>query len=218
MHYGFVLKQLDSDYHNAAIYLKKGIESQAPGTQQGRFYFQLGEALQRMGRLDEAEQVFGRGADLKLYPSTYQRSLYNEPNLRAQAFWSLEETSYGKNLRQMQDNWLAIRAEGLNALIKSGYYMDECENLKREGDWKEFALFVRGQQIHRNCKKAPITCSLINRFPAARDCKRGQVKFSVMRPGTRVWPHCGPTNCRLRAHLGLVVPYGTRLRVADEEQ
>uniref|UniRef100_A0A3B4A4F8 Aspartyl/asparaginy/proline hydroxylase domain-containing protein n=1 Tax=Periophthalmus magnuspinnatus TaxID=409849 RepID=A0A3B4A4F8_9GOBI len=33
-----------------------------------------------------------------------------------------------------------------------------------------------------------------------------QIKFSVMHPGTHVWPHTGPTNCRLRLHLGLVIP------------
>ena len=41
-----------------------------------------------------------------------------------------------------------------------------------------------------------------------------------MEGGTHVWAHCGPTNCRLRAHLGLVVPnegVGKRptLRVED---
>ena len=43
-----------------------------------------------------------------------------------------------------------------------------------------------------------------------------QVKFSVMHPGVHVWPHCGPTNCRLRSHLGLVVPEGVKIRVVDE--
>lgn len=28
--------------------------------------------------------------------------------------------------------------------------------------------------------------------------------------------HCGPTNCRLRAHLGLKVPEKTSIRVATE--
>uniref|UniRef100_A0A3B4Z1W2 Aspartyl/asparaginy/proline hydroxylase domain-containing protein n=1 Tax=Stegastes partitus TaxID=144197 RepID=A0A3B4Z1W2_9TELE len=36
---------------------------------------------------------------------------------------------------------------------------------------------------------------------------------TVMHPGTHVWPHTGPTNCRLRMHLGLVVPkQGCRIR------
>lgn len=37
-----------------------------------------------------------------------------------------------------------------------------------------------------------------------------------MEPGTHIYPHTGPTNCRLRAHLGLVVPDGVRLRIAEE--
>lgn len=37
-----------------------------------------------------------------------------------------------------------------------------------------------------------------------------------MHPGVHVWPHCGPTNCRIRAHLGLVVPEGPRIRVVNE--
>ena len=32
------------------------------------------------------------------------------------------------------------------------------------------------------------------------------MKFSALRPGRRVLPHTGPTNTRIRAHLGLTVP------------
>jgi len=42
------------------------------------------------------------------------------------------------------------------------------------------------------------------------------VKFSLLFPGTKVWPHTGPTNCRLRAHLGLQVPQGAGIKVAGE--
>lgn len=35
-----------------------------------------------------------------------------------------------------------------------------------------------------------------------------QVKFSVMSPGTRVQPHCGPTNNRLRMHCAIAIPEG----------
>lgn len=38
-----------------------------------------------------------------------------------------------------------------------------------------------------------------------------------MHPGTHVWPHTGPTNCRLRMHLGLVIPKeGCKIRCANE--
>lgn len=84
------------------------------------------------------------------------------------------------------------------------------------GDWKQFELFARGIKHVENCKKCPSTCNIVETFTDSRSCKRGQVKFSVMHPGTHVWPHCGPTNCRLRAHLGLKVPLQTYIRVAEE--
>lgn len=46
-----------------------------------------------------------------------------------------------------------------------------------------------------------------------------QIKYSIMHPGTHVWPHTGPTNCRLRMHLGLVIPKeGCRIRCAQENR
>ena len=38
-----------------------------------------------------------------------------------------------------------------------------------------------------------------------------------MKPGTHVKTHNGPTNARIRLHLGIKVPSGARLTVAGEE-
>lgn len=57
VHYGFVLKNLDQDYENAVLYLQEGIDTNEPGTKDGRFYFNLGDALQRLGRNEEALEV-----------------------------------------------------------------------------------------------------------------------------------------------------------------
>ncbi|XP_037940827.1 midasin isoform X2 [Teleopsis dalmanni] len=216
VHYGFILKQYYMDNENAALYLKKGIDSKAPGTQDGRFFYNLGDALQRLHRQPEALEIYKRGAELKLYPSTYQRSLYNYPSLLAQPFWTKEETTYASFFDILENNWQAIRDEGLNLLSADNLFLNEAENLREIGDWKQFEIYARGQRHDENCNKAPMTCEMIESFHAASKCKRGQVKFSVMLPNTHVWPHCGPTNCRLRAHLGLVIPDGTAIRVAEE--
>lgn len=136
--------------------------------------------------------------------------------LKAQPFWTLAGTTYETNLKKISNHWTQIRDEGLKLLSVQGYFVDETENLRDVGDWKQFELFVKGQKLSKNCLKAPLTCKLIEEFVAASKCKRGQVKFSVMHPGTHVWPHCGPTNCRVRAHLGLRVPDSTYIRVAEE--
>lgn len=215
VHYGFVLKNLDQNLNLAVEYLRRGIDSQSPGTQDGRFYFNLGDSLQRIGRIKEAREIYKRGAKLKLFPSEYQRSLYNVESLRAQPLWSKKETGYEKFFNRIEQNWQVIRDEGLSALNARGTFENESENLRDSGDWKQFELFARGQRRTKNCLKTPVTCGIIEMFPSARFCNRGQVKFSVMHAGTHVWPHCGPTNCRLRAHLGLKVPPGTLLRVGE---
>ena len=46
----------------------------------------------------------------------------------------------------------------------------------------------------------------------------GSAYFSFMRPGTLLKAHCGPTNARLRCHLGLFVPGDCRLRVGEESR
>lgn len=120
-------------------------------------------------------------------------------------------------LKELEQNWETIRTEALTQLNKKqNAFVSEDENLREKGEWKEFALFVRGKRVEANCNKVPRTCAFVEKIEAARTCKRGQVKFSLLTPGVHIWPHCGPTNCRLRAHLGLKVPVGVNLRVGDE--
>lgn len=135
--------------------------------------------------------------------------------LTARPWWTPEETTYAPFFKLLEENWIKIRDEGMKALGLNGLYRDEAEGLRDKGDWKQFELFARGSKVKKNCEITPFTCSMIASFEPAATCKRGQTKFSIMEGGTHVWPHCGPTNCRLRAHLGLIVPDGPEIRVAS---
>ncbi|XP_018578912.1 aspartyl/asparaginyl beta-hydroxylase isoform X2 [Anoplophora glabripennis] len=216
VHYGFILKTVDNKLEGAVDYLRRGLETRAEGVIDGRFYFHLGDALARLGQHEEAMKVYEEGVENNVFLSKYQRSLYNVPRLTGKPWWDLTDLPYLDLYRLLKQNWQKIRDEGLAVLNEKGYFQDESENLKDTGDWKQFELFARGQKNLKNCMVCPFTCSIIERVPEARSCKRGQTKFSVMHPGTHVWPHCGPTNCRLRAHLGLKVPPKTFIRVADD--
>uniref|UniRef100_A0A914VUX4 Aspartyl/asparaginy/proline hydroxylase domain-containing protein n=1 Tax=Plectus sambesii TaxID=2011161 RepID=A0A914VUX4_9BILA len=216
-HYGFIVKVVDGDIEEGVKYLRKGVKSKAPGTQDGRFYFHLGDGLQRLGRSAEAYRVYEEGAELGLFLSKYQRSLYNVDSLISRPWWTVEQTTYGRYLKAIEKQWMIIRDEGLSVLdAKTQTFEDEEESLTEKGDWKQFTLYSKGRRHERNCAKTPRTCKVVEAFTAATKCTRGQIKFSVMQGGTRVWPHCGPTNCRLRGHLGLVVPAEPRIRVANE--
>ncbi|RZC37165.1 aspartyl/asparaginyl beta-hydroxylase, partial [Asbolus verrucosus] len=216
VHYGFILKTADNNLDESVSYLQRGIATKEPGVIDGRFYFHLGDALGRIGKNDEAMKVYEEGVQYKLFLSKYQRSLYNVERLKGKPWWKKEETPYTNLYTTLESNWKKIRDEGLSVLSENGLFQNESENLKDTGNWKQFELFARGQKNIRNCKKCPVTCKIIESIPDAKGCRRGQTKFSVMHPGTHVWPHCGPTNCRLRVHLGLNVPVNTFIRVANE--
>lgn len=56
VYYGFVLK-INGRLTDAVEYLQKGIKSMKSGTQDSRFYFQLGDALQKLRRENDALKV-----------------------------------------------------------------------------------------------------------------------------------------------------------------
>jgi aspartate beta-hydroxylase len=171
----------------------------------------------RLGDKVKEKATYEAGTKQGLFLSAQQRSLHNVDRLKARPWWTVDETTYGDDLRKLAAEWRTIRKEGLNVLgLKKDGFKDESESLKDKGDWKEFMLWARGKKMDEKCKKTPQTCSLLEDFKAAVNCKRGQIKFSVMKPGTHVWAHTGPTNTRIRGHLGLAGTAGAKIRVGDE--
>ncbi|XP_073535448.1 aspartyl/asparaginyl beta-hydroxylase isoform X6 [Phyllobates terribilis] len=216
VHYGFILKA-ENKIVESIPYLKEGLLSGEPGTDDGRFYFHLGDAMQRAGD-KEAYTWYEAGHKKGHFASVWQRSLYNVDGLKAQAWWTTRETGYTDLVRAMEANWKIIRDEGLAVMDESkGLFLPEDENLREKGDWSQYTLWQQGRKNEKSCKAAPKTCALLERFPESTGCRRGQIKYSVMHPGTHVWPHTGPTNCRLRMHLGLVIPsQGCKIRCAND--
>ncbi|XP_016520559.1 aspartyl/asparaginyl beta-hydroxylase isoform X2 [Poecilia formosa] len=216
VHYGFILKA-ENKIAESIPYLREGLESGEPGTDDGRFYFHLGDALQRVGD-DSAYQWYERGHQRGHFASVWQRSLYNVEGLKAQPWWTPQETGYTDLVRMLERNWKTIRDEALAVMDRSrGRFIPEEENLREKGEWGQYTLWQQGKRVGNACQGVPKTCALMERFPEATGCKRGQIKFSVMQPGTHVWPHTGPTNCRLRMHLGLVIPApGCRIRCTNQ--
>ncbi|XP_037612933.1 aspartyl/asparaginyl beta-hydroxylase isoform X20 [Sebastes umbrosus] len=216
VHYGFILKS-ENKIAESIPYLKEGLESGEPGTDDGRFYFHLGDALQRVGD-NSAYDWYELGHKRGHFASVWQRSLYNVDGLKAQPWWTPKETGYTDLVRALERNWKTIREEALAVMDQStGSFIPEEENLREKGEWGQYTIWQQGKKVGNACQGVPKTCSLLERYAEATGCKRGQIKFSVMHPGTHVWPHTGPTNCRLRMHLGLVVPkQGCRIRCTDD--
>jgi aspartate beta-hydroxylase len=114
----------------------------------------------------------------------------------------------------LEENFEAIRREIL-ALEPSRFH-PESERIERSGNWDVVFFYERGRRREEVCEACPVTARGLDSYPAMRTIT-GLIYVSRMRAGTHIAPHRGPTNLRLRCHLGIQVPSGDcAIRVDDE--
>ena len=113
----------------------------------------------------------------------------------------------------LESHFEQIRDEIL--ALEPARFHRESERIEREGDWDVAFFYERGRRREEVCEACPVTTRGIETLPAMRTAA-GLSYVSRMRPGTHIRPHRGPTNLRLRCHLGITVPDGDcALRVGD---
>jgi aspartyl/asparaginyl beta-hydroxylase (cupin superfamily) len=103
-----------------------------------------------------------------------------------------------------------IIQEGRN--IAPNAFHQESERIDRVGNWDVFFLYDRGRRHESNCLSCPRTTDIVESHRSVRSLS-GLVYFSRMSAGTKVMPHRGPTNMRLRCHLGIDIPEHCGLKV-----
>uniref|UniRef100_A0A915BAZ3 Aspartyl/asparaginy/proline hydroxylase domain-containing protein n=1 Tax=Parascaris univalens TaxID=6257 RepID=A0A915BAZ3_PARUN len=215
-YYGYLIK-LEGELEQGVIFMRKGLRTARAAIADPRFYYHLGDALSRLGRKQEAYEVYSVGAKIGLFLSPYQRSLYNYYGLTARPWWSLEQTTYARHLKNVERQWTIIREEALRVLeTNPTLYITENEHLTIGGQWLAYNLYYGGIWNNSNCRRTPKTCDILAEFKESSNGSKSQMKISLLTSGTRIWPHCGYSNCRLQAQMGLVVPSEARIRVADE--
>lgn len=71
------------------------------------------------------------------------------------------------------------------------------------GSWDVFHFINQGSPVPVNQAICPKTMDVINSLSSVmKKNVFGNVMISVLKPGTEITPHYGPTNIRLRCHLG----------------
>ena len=120
----------------------------------------------------------------------------------------------------------AIRAE-LDAVLAQTHdfppYVDDEDNrpgkvhhLVRNRDWGAFHL-LKGEPVEPNASLCPATMAALAAVPQPVIRGRSPMAlFSLLKPGTHIFPHNGMLNTRLICHLPLIVPEGCRFRVGNE--
>lgn len=178
-----------------------------------------------------ARQVMSWAIEQNFIPTTrscFQRpSFYFDIGTQAAVLRKAEHPSW---CRVLEENYPTIREE-LETLVRkralwphvgdanhrngSGSHDDSVVSFG--GEWREIVLFGSGARPDL----APRTAAIVQQVvPCAVDCANdglGEVIFSLLTPRTRISPHCGTTNLRLTAHLGLSIPKECWIRVANKK-
>jgi aspartyl/asparaginyl beta-hydroxylase (cupin superfamily) len=197
----------------------EALEAQEGGLQAG-----LADSLLGAGRVVEARAVFERGAAAGWWRSALQRpgaahAGPSGPLLPSRPWWDANGPEYRATTAALEGRWEAIRDEGLAALAggPGGGFVPELGRYTKfeGGGWDHLVLYEHGFKDFENCGRAPVTCEVVEGLLGGRVGRNvlGQVKFSLMQPGIIVAPHCGPTDARIRLHLGLQVPDGLSFSV-----
>jgi Aspartyl/Asparaginyl beta-hydroxylase len=129
------------------------------------------------------------------------------PGLRSMPWHDPQQFGVVRDLEAIADK---VAAE-VHALA-AGAFQDEAENINRSGRWSVLFLYERGRKNEHNCSLCPQTVAVIEANRTVLSLG-GLAYFSLLEPDTHIAPHKGPTNLRLRCHLGIDVPAGCGLRV-----
>jgi aspartate beta-hydroxylase len=89
--------------------------------------------------------------------------------------------------------------------------------LYKGGKWEHAILYHDGVRFNETCKLFPFTTAVLEAIPEVTTDSWGLAYISWLHPGTHITAHCGPSNGRLRLHMGIKVPSGVKMRVADQE-
>lgn len=118
-------------------------------------------------------------------------------------------------VKVLEEAFPAIKAEFQKEHAGLGTHPESGE-LALAGSWRTYYFYNLGQQNDDHLAACPETARALAEIPGIDSA--GMCYFSVMAPGTRVKPHCGFANIRIRCHLGLVVPDDCWMRVGAESR
>lgn len=149
-----------------------------------------------------------------------QRCEHFVPGLRSHPWWNEAEVPIAGVL---ESNYPAIRDEFFDVVLSGRLRIHPQsrggprKNVT-DGDWNIFELCSKGRLNEGNALEAPMTARILRSHCKHFKHPAGLAYFSVLQPGVHVAPHCGPTNSRIRIHLGLHIPRGATMRVGDEKR
>jgi aspartate beta-hydroxylase len=177
----------------------------------------LGKAVAAYGQRHQAVAQAGMQR-MNLYIGSF---LTNQGNPRMASYPGLSSAPFHDAARfpialALEQSYEAIRSE-MEGLAATEFQPEiDGVRLTQRGTWDVFPFYERGSKNVENCARCPVITRIIDGHNTVRTLA-GLLYVSKLSPGTHLKPHRGPTNLRLRCHLGITIPHGDcALKVGGE--
>ncbi|XP_026877805.2 aspartate beta-hydroxylase domain-containing protein 2 [Electrophorus electricus] len=192
-----------------------------------RLYQSLQEYAKRytwagMGRVHKGVRAQGRSLPCSR-PSIQKPEVFFLPDLPSAPFFSREAQKHDVELLERSFAALLTEFECVyrlplarpNSPLPLGWKV----NSTPRGHWWTFYLVNQGTPMALNARRCPRAWRVLGQLRTfIANNVFGNACFSVLSPGAIISEHYGPTNVRLRCHLGLKVPSSCELVVGGEPQ
>jgi len=147
------------------------------------------------------------------------QSTYYLPGLEAQRVHNPKNFPWVDALERSSDE-IEIELQKIirqrDTLFATGILQKHPEKLVQHGQWDVFYLYRNANAVNNNLAMCPHTTKALNQLPLFSTLPCGMAYFSFIAPGTHIRQHQGPTNLRLRCHLGLHIPSGASLSMSGQ--
>lgn len=126
----------------------------------------------------------------------------------------------------LESNFTAIQSEVLGIVRGDGssnHSLPDMEGLVDQGRWSQIPIYRNGRKFLPLWKPEMLpslapTLLGVAKYIYGRYAKHmplGAIEVSTLKGGTNLRPHCGPTNHKIRFHLGIKIPTSDSRGTAD---
>lgn len=136
--------------------------------------------------------------------SDFQKPTLFYMNLAANPYWNDFEV-FTVELELLKLNFSIIMKEFKLVFdtLKNGDSLGWKLNDIDMGHWCIFPFIDQGTVVESNCQRCPNVAGILGSLPSImKDCVFGNACFSILYPDSYIKSHHGPSNLRLRCHLG----------------
>lgn len=109
--------------------------------------------------------------------------------------------------RELEQRFQAIAKEIADLPGEVFFPDSERDAVPRRGNWETLTVYAMGHRYEEAARLLPTTVGLIENFGGVTTMGGGAF-VSRLPPGASIESHRGPTNTRVRCHLGIDIPSG----------